>query len=52
VAQPPKRPRYLRIVKLRDLLVHDRGWSDEVIDELVDATRNPPPDTIGGGRLP
>jgi hypothetical protein len=36
--------RYLRIVKLRNLLVHDRGWGEEVIDQLVEATRKPPPD--------
>jgi hypothetical protein len=36
--------RYLRTVKLRNLLLHDRGWGEEVIDELVEATRKPPPD--------
>ena len=36
--------RYLRTVKLRNLLVHNRGWSEEVIDQLVEATGKPPPD--------
>jgi hypothetical protein len=31
--------RYLRIVKLRNLLMQDRGWSDAVIERLLHAIR-------------
>jgi hypothetical protein len=36
--------RYLRIVKLRNLVAHNRDWSDDVINDLVQATRKRPSD--------
>jgi hypothetical protein len=36
--------RYLRIVLLRNLLMHERGWSDEVIERLMAAIRSNAPD--------
>jgi hypothetical protein len=38
--------RYLRIVKLRNLLMHDRGWSDAVIEKLLDAIRSSAPNEV------
>jgi hypothetical protein len=38
--------RYLRIVKLRNLLTQDRGWSDTVIEKLLDAIRTSAPNEV------
>ena len=38
--------RYLRIVKLRNLLMHERGWSDDVIETLLDAIRTSAPNEV------
>jgi hypothetical protein len=38
--------RYLRIVKLRNLLMHERGWSDAVIERLLEAIRTSAPDEV------
>ena len=40
----PETTRYLRIVKLRNLLMHGRVWSDAVIDRLMEAIRSNAPD--------
>ncbi|HYH91261.1 MAG TPA: hypothetical protein VEX67_18660, partial [Solirubrobacteraceae bacterium] len=36
--------RYLRIVLLRNLLMQDRTWSDQVIEKLLEAIRSNAPD--------
>jgi hypothetical protein len=36
--------RYLRVVKLRNLLMHNSGWTDDVIERLLEAIRNSAPD--------
>jgi hypothetical protein len=38
--------RYLRIVKLRNLLMHERGWSDDVIEMLLEAIRSSARDEV------
>lgn len=38
--------RYLRIAKLRNLLMHERGWTDEVIEKLLEAIRTSAPDEV------
>lgn len=38
--------RYLRIVKLRNLLMQERGWSDDVIEKLLEAMRTSAPDEV------
>jgi hypothetical protein len=38
--------RYLRIVKLRNLLMQDRGWSEAVIEKLLDAIRTSAPTEV------
>lgn len=38
--------RYLRIVKLRNLLMHDRGWTDDVIEQLLEAIRDSARDEV------
>ena len=38
--------RYLRVVKLRNLLMHQRGWSDDVIEQLLEAIRTSAPDEV------
>ena len=38
--------RYLRIVKLRNLLMHERGWNDDVIEKLLEAIRTSAPDEV------
>jgi hypothetical protein len=38
--------RYLRVVKLRNLLMHERGWTDDVIEKLLEAIRTSAPDEV------
>jgi hypothetical protein len=38
--------RYLRVVKLRNLLMPERGWSDDVIEKLLEAIRTSAPDEV------
>jgi hypothetical protein len=38
--------RYLRIVKLRNLLMHERGWTDDVIEKLLEAIRSSAPNEV------
>ena len=38
--------RYLRVVKLRNLLMHDSGWSDAVTERVVEAIRTSAPDEV------
>ena len=38
--------RYLRVVKLRNLLMHDSGWTDDVIERLLGAIRDSAPDEV------
>ena len=38
--------RYLRIVMLRNLLMHDTGWTDDVIERVLEAIRTNAPDEV------
>jgi hypothetical protein len=38
--------RYLRVVKLRNLLLHDSGWTDDVVERLLEAIRSSAPDEV------
>jgi hypothetical protein len=38
--------RYLRIVMLRNLLMHDSGWTDDVIERVLEAIRTSAPEEV------